>query len=79
MEQVQIAHAKANFSALLERVEAGEEIVIARRGKAIARLIPESRSRQTAAGAFSRAWALGGLKIERAPKLMPDTSVVDLD
>ncbi|MBU1665549.1 MAG: type II toxin-antitoxin system prevent-host-death family antitoxin, partial [Gammaproteobacteria bacterium] len=38
MQQVQIAEAKAHLSALLERVEAGEEIVIARRGKPVARL-----------------------------------------
>ena len=79
MEQVQIAQAKANFSSLLERAEAGEEIVIARRGKAIARLIPEARSRKSAAEALSAAWALGGLDIEPAPPLAPEASRVDLD
>ncbi len=79
MEQVQIAQAKANFSALLERVEAGEEIVIARRGKAIARLVPESRSRKTAADVLGPAWALGGLQIEPVPPLAPEVSKVELD
>jgi prevent-host-death family protein len=32
--------AKTHLSALLERVERGEEILITRRGKAIARLVP---------------------------------------
>ena len=32
--------AKTNFSALLERVERGEQIVITRRGKPVARLMP---------------------------------------
>ena len=79
MEQVQIAQAKAQLSALLERVEAGEEIVIARRGKPIARLIPERPSTQTAAEALARVWALGGLDIDPAPDLAPDVLEVDLD
>ena len=45
MEQIQIAQAKAHLSALLERVEAGEEIVITRRSKPIARLIPDGKRR----------------------------------
>ncbi len=32
--------AKTHFSELLERAEHGEEIVITRRGKAVARLVP---------------------------------------
>ena len=32
--------AKTHFSALLERAEAGEEITITRRGKAVAKLVP---------------------------------------
>lgn len=34
--------AKTKLSALLDRVERGEEIVITRRGKAVARLVPAS-------------------------------------
>jgi prevent-host-death family protein len=36
--QVNIAEAKANLSALLEAVERGEEVVIARYGKPVAKL-----------------------------------------
>jgi prevent-host-death family protein len=77
MQQVQIAEAKAHLSALVERVEAGEEIIIARRGKPVARLIPEPRSGRSAADVFRDAWALGGLDIELpAERPMDD---VDLD
>jgi len=77
MRQVQIAEAKAHFSALLERVEAGEEIIIARRGKAVARLIPEPNANRNAANVFRAAWVLGGLELEQPAELPPDH--VDLD
>ena len=64
MQQVQIAEAKAKLSALLERVEAGEEIVIARRGKPVARLIPEPRANRSAADVFREVWAAGELDIK---------------
>lgn len=35
--------AKTQLSKLVERVEAGEEVVITRRGKPAARLVPERR------------------------------------
>jgi len=38
--EVNIHYAKTQFSKLLERVAAGEEIVIARAGKPVARLVP---------------------------------------
>jgi prevent-host-death family protein len=37
---VNVHEAKTHLSRLLERVEGGEEIVIARSGKAVARLVP---------------------------------------
>jgi prevent-host-death family protein len=43
METVNVHEAKTHLSRLLERVEAGEEIVLARNGKAIARLVPVGR------------------------------------
>jgi len=77
MRQVQIAEAKAHLSALIEQVEAGEEIIIARRGKPVARLIPEPKALKSAAEVFREAWSLGGLDLEQPPELPPDT--VDLD
>jgi prevent-host-death family protein len=40
MEQVNIHDAKTHLSRLIERVEGGEEIVIARGGRPVARLVP---------------------------------------
>jgi prevent-host-death family protein len=77
MQQVQIAEAKTHLSALIELVEAGEEIIIARRGKPVARLIPEPRSNRSASEIFRAAWALGGLELELPAELPLDH--VDLD
>lgn len=44
-EQVNIYEAKTHLSKLVERVEAGEEIVIARNGRAAAKLVPIQRQR----------------------------------
>jgi prevent-host-death family protein len=38
--RVGLHEAKTNLSKLLQRVEAGEEITLTRRGKAVARLVP---------------------------------------
>lgn len=46
MKQVDVLHAQAVFSQLLAEVEAGEEIVIARDGKPVARLVPALRERR---------------------------------
>ena len=42
MQRVALAVAKALLSALLDAVEAGEEVVITRRGHPVARLVRES-------------------------------------
>lgn len=47
MRTLTVAEAKARLSALLSQVEAGEEIVITRRGRAIARLVPEPAAAPT--------------------------------
>lgn len=41
MQTLTVAAAKARFSAVLAQVEAGEEVVITRRGVAIARIVAE--------------------------------------
>ena len=46
MSTINVADAKAHLSELLDRVEAGEEVVITRRGKAIARLSSVEPTRQ---------------------------------
>ena len=40
MKSVNVHAAKTHFSALLKQVEAGEEVVIAKAGRPIARLVP---------------------------------------
>lgn len=42
MRTVNLAEAKAGLSALLDAVEAGEEVVITRRGRPVARVIRET-------------------------------------
>jgi prevent-host-death family protein len=46
MAMVNTHEAKTHLSRLLERVEAGEEIVIGRAGKPVAKLIPFSATKQ---------------------------------
>lgn len=43
MAEVNVHEAKTHFSRLLQRVAAGEEIVIARGGQPVARLVPIER------------------------------------
>ncbi len=43
MLQVNIHEAKTNLSRLLARVAAGEEVVISKAGKPVARLVPYSK------------------------------------
>ena len=38
--QVSVAQAKAEFAALVSRAEAGEEIIVTRNGRPVARLTP---------------------------------------
>jgi len=45
MQTLSVAAAKARSSAVLAQVEAGEEIVITRRGVAIARIVAEPAAR----------------------------------
>ncbi|MBV5274626.1 MAG: type II toxin-antitoxin system prevent-host-death family antitoxin [Lamprocystis purpurea] len=55
MRSVQVVEAKAKFSALLAAVEAGETVAILRRGRVVARLVPDSPC--VAADAFRALWA----------------------
>ncbi|MGH3806553.1 MAG: type II toxin-antitoxin system Phd/YefM family antitoxin [Pseudonocardiaceae bacterium] len=43
-KQVNVYEAKTQLSKLLEQVEAGDEIVIARNGRPVARLVPLQRT-----------------------------------
>ena len=72
MDQIGAFEAKNKLSALLERVEQGEEILITRRGKPVAKLVPavprpdRVAAREAARRILerSRSVMLGELKIE---------------
>lgn len=44
MQTIGAFEAKTHFSALLEKVEKGEQIVITKHGRAVARLVPTAKS-----------------------------------
>lgn len=46
MDSVNVHDAKTHLSRLLEQVRRGEEVVIAKRGEPIARLVPFSRKKR---------------------------------
>lgn len=45
MVTVNLARAKAHLSELLDKVEAGEEVVVTRRGRAVAHIVPAARQK----------------------------------
>ena len=47
MSTVTLADAKIHLSHLLDRVEAGEEVVITRRGQAVARISPVEKAKRS--------------------------------
>ncbi|MEB3304750.1 MAG: type II toxin-antitoxin system prevent-host-death family antitoxin [Cyanobacteriota bacterium] len=62
-QQVPMAEAKNNLSALVARVERGEEIAITRRGVPVVRLVPDQRAGEGMAGRRERVEAaLGRLR-----------------
>jgi prevent-host-death family protein len=72
-KQVNVYEAKTQFSKLLQQVEAGDEIVIARHGKPVARLVPLQRS------ATPRQLGLLRGKIWMSPNFdEPDQELIDL-
>ncbi len=46
MATITALEAKTRFGELLERVAAGEEVIITRHDKAVARMVPEGRARR---------------------------------
>ena len=68
MSEIGAFEAKTHLSELLDRVEAGEELVIARHGRPVARLVPVADAQQRRAAeavrrlrALRRGTTLGGL------------------
>jgi prevent-host-death family protein len=54
MITMNVHEAKTHFSSLLARVSAGEEVVIARAGKPVARLVPFNQETQRRAAGLDR-------------------------
>lgn len=71
MREVQSSEAKAHLSELLSDVERGETIVITRHGRAIARLVPETRQRQAELKKVKE-------RIEAFRRTMPPLSVEEI-
>jgi prevent-host-death family protein len=76
MRQVSLRDANQNFAKLIAEVEAGEQVVLTRRGRPVARIVPETpRKRMLTAeqqAAYERmverlrrGYDLGGLKVNR--------------
>lgn len=74
-EVISIREANQHLSRYLERVEQGVEIIITRRGKAIARVLPieaqpqlseaQRAARERMRNRMSRGYALGGTRVDR--------------
>jgi prevent-host-death family protein len=78
MKTFTAVEAKSHFSALLDEVEAGEEIVVTRRGKIVARLVPDHP--RTAADAFRDIWAAKDeIDLEEPEDLPPEDDIEPLD
>jgi prevent-host-death family protein len=72
MREIGAFEAKNKLGQLLDWVEAGEEVVITRRGRVVARLVPprrvvdpeQARNAAAAIRAMSKGVKLGGLKVK---------------
>jgi prevent-host-death family protein len=72
MQTIGVFEAKSRLTALLDAVEKGDEILITRRGKPVARLVPaepgfdRAKARRAAEGlrAASKGLTLGGLTLK---------------
>lgn len=70
MRTVGLAQAKAELSALLDAVEAGDEVVITRRGTPVARLVRE----QTSQPASAEAWCERLRRFHQGQPVHPTTA-----
>ncbi len=72
MREIEAFEVKNKLEQLLDWVEAGEEVVITRRGRVVARLVPpcpivdrdQARNAAAAIRAMSKGVKLGGLKVK---------------
>jgi prevent-host-death family protein len=76
-KSLSVTQAKAHFFDLLARVETGEAIVITRRGKAVARLVPEKRRLTVEERLKAHQDWIAYRKLHK-PTLGPDLTIKDL-
>ncbi len=57
--QVNVHEAKSTLSALLKRAESGDEVIIARRGQPVAKLVPVRSARGLPVGIFKGQIVIG--------------------
>lgn len=74
MRIISLADAKAHLSAVLDDVEAGQQVVITRRGRPVARIVAEHTQRKRAA----TAWVAGLRAFVEAQPMASGSSVANL-
>ena len=74
MRVISLASAKAHLSAVLDDVEAGQQVVITRRGRPVARIVAEHTQRKRAA----TAWVAGLRAFVEAQPNAGGSSVADM-
>ena len=74
MRIITLADAKAHLSAVLDDVAAGEQVVVTRRGRPVARIVAEPGPRKRAA----TAWVAGLRGFVEAQPMASGSSVVDM-
>jgi prevent-host-death family protein len=75
MESIGLFEAKTHLSELVARAEKGEEVVITRHNKPVAKLVPVGRARRSGVG--SRQAAIDAL-LAFEPIVVGDASIEDL-
>ena len=68
-QSIGLFEAKTHLSELINRVERGEEVVITRHNKAVAKLVPVTRTRQLVAGRQAAIAALLAFEPIRLPSI----------
>ena len=74
MRVITLADAKAHLSAVLDDVAAGQQVVVTRRGRPVARIVAEPASRKRAASA----WVEGLRSFVEAQPKAGGSSVADM-
>lgn len=74
MRIITLADAKAHLSAVLDDVAAGQQVVVTRRGRAVARIVAEPAPRKRAA----TAWVSGLRSFVEAQPRISGSAVADM-